>query len=188
MRHKQIFKNIIISSIIGMLLGIITEYALILDLKVLIRITQSFKFWGLLICACAYFSKDYKLSIINPIALMTFMSISYYAVRLFKFGFTNIYDLKLYIVTGIAGSIYLGTIIYIIKSIFFMRSKNNFYLIANFIFMTVFGLFSLLVGFKNTIYHNLFYNIDLGIIFGLLFGEVYRYIKERIKKGENNGR
>lgn len=53
MKKKQIIKNITISIIIGIILGSITEIALILNISWLIRITQSFMFWGIVICICA---------------------------------------------------------------------------------------------------------------------------------------
>ncbi len=53
MKIKQILKNIIISIIIGIILGSITEFALILNISWLIRITQSFTFWGIIIGICA---------------------------------------------------------------------------------------------------------------------------------------
>ena len=58
MEAKKIIKKLLISSIIGIILGIITEYALILNIKWLILITQSFIFWGLIICMMAFLSKD----------------------------------------------------------------------------------------------------------------------------------
>lgn len=57
MEAKKIIKKLFISSIIGIILGIITEYALILNIKWLILITQSFIFWGVIICMMAFFLK-----------------------------------------------------------------------------------------------------------------------------------
>ena len=57
MKKKQIIKNITISIIIGIILGSITEIALILNISWLIRITQSFMFWGIVMCICAFKSK-----------------------------------------------------------------------------------------------------------------------------------
>ena len=59
MKLKQIIKNIVISVIVGIILGIITEYALILNISWLIKITQSFIFWGLIICVVAFIQKDF---------------------------------------------------------------------------------------------------------------------------------
>ena len=45
MKRKQLIQNITISIIIGIILGSITEFALILDISWLIKITQSLMFW-----------------------------------------------------------------------------------------------------------------------------------------------
>ena len=45
MNLKNIIKNIAISIIVGVLLGAIAEFALILDISWLVKITQSFLFW-----------------------------------------------------------------------------------------------------------------------------------------------
>ena len=74
MKIKQIIKNIIISIIIGIALGSITEFALILNISWLVRITQSFAFWCIVMCICAFISKDYALSLINPILVITLMN------------------------------------------------------------------------------------------------------------------
>ena len=71
MKKKQIIKNITISIIIGIILGSITEIALILNISWLIRITQSFMFWGIVICICAFISKDYILSLTNSSLIIT---------------------------------------------------------------------------------------------------------------------
>ena len=57
MKKKQIIKNITISIIIGIILGSITEIALILNISWLIRITQSFMFWGIVIKIKLYFKE-----------------------------------------------------------------------------------------------------------------------------------
>lgn len=46
MKIEQIIKNIMVAMIIGIVLGSITEFALILNISWLVRITQSFVFWG----------------------------------------------------------------------------------------------------------------------------------------------
>ena len=60
MKLKQIINNIVISVIVGIILGIITEYALILNISWLIKITQSFIFWGLIICIVDFNKLFYK--------------------------------------------------------------------------------------------------------------------------------
>ena len=101
MKIKYIVKNIIIVSIIGIILGAITEYVLILDIKWLINITQSFLFWGLIMIITAFLSKTYILSMINPILNMTAMSTTYYLIRLFNSGYTNWSSWFLFVTMGI---------------------------------------------------------------------------------------
>ena len=105
MKIEQIIKNIMIAMIIGIVLGSITEFALILNISWLVRITQSFVFWGIVICICAFISKDYALSLINPILVITMMNITYYIIRLVMSGYTNIGGWELFTLTGIAGSL-----------------------------------------------------------------------------------
>lgn len=57
LKRKQLIQNITISIIIGIILGSITEFALILDISWLIKITQSLMFWGIVMCICVLISK-----------------------------------------------------------------------------------------------------------------------------------
>ena len=67
--------------------------------------------------------------------------------------------------TGIAGSMYIGNIISLIKV--YCHKQNNTFLKYNFIFMTISGLLFAIYGWYNVcISHNLFYSLDLGIIIG----------------------
>lgn len=170
MESKHIFKNVIISIIIGILLGFIAEYALILNINWLIEITQSYIFWGLIICITAFVSKDYKFSIINPVIVLSLMNITYYTIRLVMSGYTNIYGLDLYTLTGISGAIYIGTIIYLIKNKLIYYRNNNYYQIYYLIFMIIVGIIFTIIGFRYPIKHNLFYNMDFGIIIGFIIG------------------
>ena len=170
MKSKQIIKNIIISIIVGILLGFITEYALILNISWLIQITQSYMFWGMIITIIAFISKDYKFSIINPIIVMSLMSITYYTIRFFMSGYTNIGGLELFALTGLAGTMYIGTLIYLIKNKLIYRRNVDFTPIYYFISMTSIGIISTIFGFRFSIKYNLFYNIDLGIIIGFILG------------------
>lgn len=175
MEAKKIIKKLLISSIIGIILGIITEYALILNIKWLILITQSFIFWGLIICMMAFLSKDYIFSITNPMITITLMNITYYVIRLIKSGHTNTDGLVLFVVMGIAGSIYIGTFIYILKKIVIYHQKENYHQICYFVFMTVVGILLPATGLKNPltyISHNLFYNISYGIISGFFYWNI----------------
>ena len=182
MKTKKIIKNIIISTIIGILLGTITEYALILNINWLITITQSFAFWGLIICIVAFIPKDYSYSIIDPIIVMSLMSGTYYLIRLVIFGYTNSGGFELFTFTGIAGSIYIGTFIYILKRIAIYHKKDVFSQVCYFISMTIVGIILRIIANINyllIINHNLFYNIDLGIVIGFIVGIIIvRIIKK----------
>ena len=178
MKIKQIIKNIIISMIIGIVLGSITEFALILNISWLVRITQSFVFWGIVMCICAFISKDYTLSLINPILVITLMNITYYIIRLVMSGYTNIGGWELFTLTGIAGSMYIGTIVFLIKECY--HKQNNIFHKYNFIFMTISGLLFTIYGWYNIpIRYNLFYNIDIGIIVGFVIGTVIKMKKSK---------
>ena len=170
MKSKQIIKNIIISIIIGVLLGTITEYALILNISWLIQVTQSFLFWGLIICITAFVSKDFSFSIINPIIVISLMNITYYLIRLFMSGYTNFGGLDLYTFTGIAGATYIGTIIYLIKNKFIYHRSKCFSQILYLIIMTIVGIIFTKIGYSFPINHNITYNMDLGIIIGFILG------------------
>ena len=181
MKIKQIIKNIIISIIIGVVLGSITEFALILNINWVIRITQSFAFWGIVMCVCAFISKDYALSLINPSLVITLMNATYYIIRLIMSGYTNIEAWKLFTLTGIAGSMYIGTIISLIKVCY--HKQNNVFIKYNFIFMTICGLLVTIYGWYNvSMSHNLFYSIDLGIIVGFAISIVIKFFYDRIRK------
>lgn len=181
MKTKQIIKNIIISIIMGIVLGSITEFALIFDISWLIRITQSITFWGVIICICAFISENYALALINPSLVLTLMNMAYYVIRLIKSGYTDIEEWKLFTLTGIAGSMYIGTIISIIKT--FYHKQNNILIKHNFIFMTICGLSVTIYGWYNvSMAHNLFYSIDLGIIVGFVISIIIKFWGDRIRK------
>lgn len=179
---KRILKNSALSIIIGIILGSITEYALILDISWLIKITQSFTFWGIIMCISSFVSKDYICSLINPILVLSAMNATYYTIRLIMSGYTNIGGWELFTFVGITGSMYIGNIIFGIKELV-IHHRNTGVQICNFIFMTICCVISTIVGFKNPIQHNLFYNIGLGIIVGFIIGMVIakKYLKK--KKG-----
>ena len=108
-------KLLIISLIIGIILGAITEYSLILNFENLISITQSFAFWGIIMLILSLCSKEYVTSILAPAITMTSMNATYYLIRLIMSGYTNIGAWELYTLLGIAGSLYIGTLIFCIK-------------------------------------------------------------------------
>ena len=193
MKRKQLIQNITISIIIGIILGSITEFALILDISWLIKITQSLMFWGIVMCICVLISKNYSLSLINSILVITLMNATYYIIRLIKSGYTDIDAWKLYTLTGIAGSMYIGNIISLIKV--YCHKQNNTFLKYNFIFMTISGLLFAIYGWYNVwISHNLFYSLDLGIIIGFaiiilvvfLCGVVFFYKDKKSDKTESS--
>ena len=193
MKKKQLIQNITISIIIGIILGSITEFALILDISWLIKITQSLMFWGIVMCICVLISKNYSLSLINSILVITLMNATYYIIRLIKSGYTDIDAWKLYTLTGIAGSMYIGNIISLIKV--YCHKQNNTFLKYNFIFMTISGLLFAIYGWYNVwISHNLFYSLDLGIIIGFaiiilvvfLCGVVFFYKDKKSDKTESS--
>lgn len=181
MKTKRIIKNILISIFIGIVLGSITELALIFNISWLIKITQSFTFWGIVMLICACMSKNYVLSIINPTLVITLMNSTYYIIRFVKSGYTNLGNWELYTLTGIAGSMYIGTIIFIIKEIFH-KQKNTFHN-YNFIFMTIMGIIFTIYGLYNiSIRYNLFYNIDVGIIVGFVISVIIEMKKRKSSK------
>ena len=181
MKLKQVTKNVLISIIIGILLGVITEYALILNISWLIQITQSFLFWGLIICITVLVSKDFSFSIINPIIVISLMNITYYLIRLLMSGYTNFGGLELYTFTGIAGAIYIGTIIYLIKNKFIYHRSKGIPQMYYLIIMTIIGIIFTKIGYSFPINHNLAYNMDLGIIIGFVIGIILVKILKKIQ-------
>ena len=182
MNLKNIIKNIAISIIVGVLLGAITEFVLILDIRWLITITQSLLFWGLIMCVSAFIARKYVFALINPIIIMTLMNSTYYIIRFLKSGYTNISSWEMFALTGIAGSLYLGTIIYMIKEKFIKQNPHISIQVYTFIFMTI-----CMIAFKtycsfNYIFNNLFYAIDIGVIVGFMIGLIlhkfHRYFKK----------
>lgn len=187
MKTKNILKNIIISLIIGIALGAISEFALILNISWLIRITQSFCFWGIIMCISAYLSRNYILSLINSILIMSSMNSIYYIIRLIKSGYTNTGNWEMYTLTGIAGSIYFATLVYLIKEKIHHNKSNNFIQKYSLIFMTICGIILSIYGFYkpiSIIRHNLIYNLDIGVIIGFIIGIIIGNIKvyKKIKK------
>lgn len=185
MKLKQIIKNIVISVIVGIILGIITEYALIWNISWLIKIIQSFIFWGLIICIVAFIQKDFIFTILSPIIVLSLMNITYYLIRLFKSGYTNIGGLEVYTFTGIVGSLYIGTLIYLIKNKFIYHRGKCILQIYSLIAMTIIGIIFTITGFGHTINYNLSYNIGLGIIIGYALGIIITKVLKK-NKSDNN--
>ena len=182
MNLKNIIKNIAISIIVGVLLGAIAEFALILDISWLVKITQSFLFWGLIMCVSAFMAKKYVFALMNPIIIMTFMNSTYYIIRFLKSGYTNISSWEMFALTGIAGSLYLGTFIFMLKERIIKHNPHISMQGYTFIFMTI-----CMIAFKtycsfNYIFNNLFYAMDIGVIAGFMIGLILNKIHKHLKK------
>lgn len=113
------------------------------------------------------------------------MNLTYYTIRFFMSGYTNIGGLELFAFTGIAGAIYIGTLIYLIKNKFIYRIDTNNTKIYYFIFMTIIGIISTIFGFRFSIKHNLFYNIDLCIVIGFILGIIIIKLLKKEKVNNN---
>lgn len=74
---KKVFRNIIIYIMVGIILGSIAEVTLIYNFDLVINITQSLEFWGIIMMLVAIISKEYKYAIINIIILMLSMNSTY---------------------------------------------------------------------------------------------------------------
>ena len=112
---KKYIYSFIKTAFFGISLGVITELALIYNLKWLINITQNEIFWVVIALIVAIFSNDYLSSEINTATSLVFMTISYYTVRLIKSGYTNIGGIYWYGIRAICVGLYVGIIVYIIK-------------------------------------------------------------------------
>ena len=170
MKLKHINRNIIISIIVGIVLGIITEYALIWNISWLIKITQSFIFWGAIICLVSFIQENFVFTIINPIIVLSLMDISYYLIRLLKSGYTNVEGLAVYMFTGIVGSFYLGTAMFLIKNKYILHKSKCYLQLYSLFAMTIMGIIFAITGYGHSINHNLSYNIGFGIMIGFILG------------------
>ena len=117
--------------------------------------------------------------------MITLMNATYYIIRLIMSGYTNIGAWELFTLTGIAGSMYIGTIITFIKACY--HKQNSKFLKYNFIFMTVIGLLFSIYGWYNvSMSHNLFYNINLEIIIFPMKNRKYYICNARNETKLNN--
>lgn len=148
-------KFLFIALIIGIVLGAITEYSLILNFQNLIGITQSFTFWGIIMLILSLCSKEYITSILAPAITMTSMNATYYLIRLQMSGYTNIGDWELYTLLGIAGSLYIGTFIFCIKDKIINKKINNYIPKISLIFMTFFAIIFTIIHIYGIIYKNI---------------------------------
>ena len=160
---NKILKNIIIYAIIGIVLGTITEFALIFNFKNVVKITQSFLFWGIIMMLTAIITKEYKHAIIYSIILMLTMNSMYYIIRLIKSGYTNTGNWNMFNFIAIGGTLFITTFIFIIKDIF--KKKKDYFKILNLILMIILGIvfviFNISLGLR---FNNLVQYASLGII------------------------
>lgn len=155
-------KFLIISCIVGIILGAITEYALILNLEYLIKITQSFVFWGIVMLVISLCSKQYITSILTPAIAMTSMSATYYLIRLSMSGYTNVGAWEVYTFLGISASLYIGTVVFCIKDKIINKKIKNYIPKVSLILMTIsaiiftfihiYGLYNSVIIFGNYSY------------------------------------
>ena len=176
---KDFFKNIIICTIIGIILGVISEFALIFNIKFIVKITQSYLFWGIIMVIIAIISKKYKNALINSIIFMLIMNSTYYIIRLIKSGYTNIGNWKMFSFVGIGGSLFIVTLIFVIKDI--LEKRKNYFRKINLIFMIILGelfmKFNISLGLR---FNNLMQYISLGIIVAFVFIIIIEKIYNKI--------
>lgn len=153
--RKINIKFLFITLIIGIVLGFITEYSLILNFKYLIDITQSFTFWGIIMLVLSLCSKEYSTSIFAPAITMTSMSATYYLIRLSMSGYTNIGSWKLYTLLGIAASLYIGTFIFCIKDKIINKKIKNYIPKISLILMTLLAIIFTIIHIYGIIYKNI---------------------------------
>ena len=148
-------KFLFIALIIGIILGTITEYSLILNFEHLVDITQSFTFWGIIMLILSLCSKEYITSILAPAITMTSMNATYYLIRLLMSGYTNIGAWELYTLLGIASSLYIGTFIFCIKDKIINKKIKSYIPKISLIFMTFFAIIFTIIHIYGIIYKNI---------------------------------
>ena len=118
----------------------------------------------------------------NPIIIMTLMNSTYYIIRFLKSGYTNTESWEMFALTGIAGSLYLGTFIFMLKERIVKHNPHISMQVFALIFMTICMVaFTTYCSF-NYIFNNLFYAIDLGVIAGFAIGLILHKICKHFKK------
>lgn len=148
-------KFLFIALIIGIVLGAVTEYSLILNFEHLMGITQSFTFWGIIMLILSLCSKEYITSILAPAITMTSMNATYYLIRLLMSGYTNIGAWELYTLLGISGSLYIGTFIFCIKDKIINKKIKSYIPKISLIFMTFFAIIFTIIHIYGIIYKNI---------------------------------
>ena len=168
-------------------MGTITEFALILNVKYLIEITQSLEFWGIIMILSSIISKEYKYAIINLSFLMLSMNSSYYIIRLIKSGYTNLGNWDMYNFICIGGVVFIATLIFVIKDV--ISKKKNYFRIFNLAVMTILGIlflkFKISLGFR---FWNLMQYVSLGIMVAyvltllskLLYNKLNEFLRHKL--------
>lgn len=120
--HNNIIKKnvyrITLMIIVGCVLGAITEYALIINWKWLINITQSLIFWFIVTVIVSILSRKYITAIINSILILVSMNTTYYLIRLAMSGYTNTFAMGRFTIWALLAGFFIGSAVYIIKIIF----------------------------------------------------------------------
>lgn len=172
-------KIIIISLITGIILGAVTEFVLIFNTKWIINITQSFTFWGIVMFIISIFSEEYVTSIISSSLSMTAMNATYYLIRLIKSGYTNVGNWKRFTIMGIAGSIYIGMIVYCIKKKIVKEKIKDSIPKFSMILMTIFAIILTKIHFYELFHKNrilfgyyLYDPVIIGVYIGAILGTV----------------
>mgnify|MGYP007070027866 CR=1 FL=1 len=182
---KKYIYGFIISAFIGIVLGIITELALIYNINWLIKITQNEFFWVLIVILVSIFSKNYLSTEINSVTSLIFMVISYYIARLIKSGYTNIEGIYWYGIEAICVGLYVGTIVYLIKEKIINKKVNNYIAKYSFILMTIFLIIGIIVDiyclFKNIYFMQPVYFVSILSVFGYMLGTISGIVKNKSK-------
>lgn len=174
MKKSNFILGFLVNILLGITLGVITELALIFNIKWLIQITQNEIFWAFVVFIVAVFSKSYLSTILNTTTNIVMMDISYYMVRLIKSGYTDIYSMLWYGIMGICLSLYVGTIVHLIKyKIIYKKIDNNIPKISliSMIITTIIGIIISLT-IRRIPIDNL-YIIEFLIIIGAIIGALY---------------
>ena len=182
MNKKNYIIGILINALVGIILGVITEFALILDIKWLIAITQNEIFWVALAILISIFSKNYLSTLINTSINLLCMTFSYYMVRQIIYGYTNIGGLEWYGLLSICVAFYFGTLVFLIKEKIRNKKIENAIPKLNIIFMTL-GVplgWGIWYYFIQDIHFQPIFCSGFCLIFGVIIGSILgRYINKK---------
>lgn len=185
-RNLKFLSHIIITyTMIGIILGSISEFALIYNFEFAINITQSLEFWGIIMILVAIISKECKYAIMNSVILMLSMNSTYYIIRLIKSGYTNNGAWNMYNFICIGGALFIATFVFAIKDIATRNKKyfNICSLISMTILGTIFMKFYISFGLR---FNNLMQYASLGIIVAFILMILLKSIYNMCKILKNN--